>query len=227
MFTRLKEMSRSFSLASANEKTFALLSFILPAIIYLLTLNSGGGQSGNIVSMQSSMLQNHSMNVFPEGIDMIRVGGKLFNVYAPGFAFLSFPFATLGFVSYGVLNGYVGNAVLMDETFLAISASSSGYLVFKTSQLFSRNSRANLLASLAVTLGSSVWPFALSVFPHDTSLLFSLFGVYLVLRSSRAQAYSGGSFAVAGISIGIATLVEYAAAVFVFSPFAVPAIGSR
>jgi hypothetical protein len=86
------------------------------------------------------------------------------------------------FITYWTLNGYVGNAILMDELFLAFRASISGFVVYKTSQLFTKLAFASLLASLALTLGSSVWPYAVSVFPHDASLLFSLVSVYLILR---------------------------------------------
>jgi hypothetical protein len=117
------------------------------------------------------LLQTHSLNVVSTGIDLIQFGGKLFNVYAPGFAFLSFPFSVLGFVPYGILNGYVGSAVLMDKLFLALCASISGFVVFKTCQIFTRFAPASLLASFALTLGTSVWPYAESVFSHDASLL--------------------------------------------------------
>jgi hypothetical protein len=134
------------------ERTAAFLSFALPALIFFLTLNSGGGQAENIVSMQSSLLQGHSVNVSPYGMDMIQYGGKFYNVYAPGFAFLSFPFASFGFVTYWALYGYVGNALLMDELFLVLCDSISGFVVYKMSQLFTKLSFASLLASLALTL---------------------------------------------------------------------------
>ncbi|MFI5420394.1 MAG: glycosyltransferase family 39 protein, partial [Nitrososphaerales archaeon] len=203
----------------SEERILAACSFGLPFLIYCFTLNSGGGQAQNIVSMQSSILQYHSFNVYPFGMDMIQQGGKFYNVYAPGLAFLSFPFAMLGFVSYGILNGYVGNAILMDGLFLTICASISGYLVFKTSQLFTKSAFASLLASLALTLGTVVWPYAVSVFPHDASMLFSLLAVYLMLRYSRFQYSSSYLLGAAGLSLGIATLVEYAAGIFVIPLF--------
>src|SRR5579864_8933882 len=201
--------------SKASDRIYAIASFVLPFTIYCLTLNAGGGQSGNIVGMQSSMLQSHSLNVPQSGIDMIQFREKFYNVYAPGFAFLSFPFAIVGFASYSILNGYVGNAVLMDELCLAICASLSGYIVFKICLIFTRSARASLLASFALTLGTSVWPFAVSLFPNDASLLFSIMGVYLALIYTKY--YSGRNYllAISGTSIGIAALIEYAAGLFV------------
>ncbi len=197
------------------ERVLACCSFGLPFIVYFFTLNSSGGQSENIVSLQSSMIQNHSLDVFPFGMDMIQYGGRFYNVYAPGLAFLSFPFAVLGFVSYGILNGYVGNAILMDGLFLSLCAAFSGYFVYRTSLLFTKTALVSLLASLGFTLGTSVWPYAVSVFPHDASLLFSLLAVYLVLRCVRHPSFRVHLLSFAGLSLGIATLVEYASGIFV------------
>jgi len=197
-----------------EDRLIAFMSFTFPALIYCLTLNSAGGQAQNIVSMQSSLIQEHSATVFPPGMDTIQFQGNYYNVYAPGLAFISLPFASLGFLTYSAFNGYVGNAILMDEIFLALCASLSGYIVFKISQQFTRFAYASLLASFALTLGSSVWPYAVSVFPHDTSLMFSLVSVYSILRFSKSQSSSVFLPLVAGVFLGAAALVEYAVALF-------------
>ena len=150
----------------------------------MLVLNSGGGQSGNIVGMQSSIIQTHSFNVLQPGIDVVSFDGKFYNIYAPGLSFLSLPLATLGFISYGSMLGYVGNAAVMDEAFLAICAALTGLIVYKFARLYA-GKYASLVSSVSLTLGSSVLPFAVSVFPHDCVMLSSCAGVYLIVQAAK------------------------------------------
>lgn len=191
----------------------SILSFLLPFAVYLLTLNSAGGQSYNIVGMQSSMLQTHSLNVVQPGIDLVEFNGSLYNVYAPGFAFLSFPFAAFGFFSYNSLFGYFGNAAFMDEVFLAICASLTGVIVYRICRFYS-GKYASLISSLTLTLGTSVLPFAVSVFPHDCAMPFSTLAVYLVLANAKSKHPNDVFLFLAGVSLGIATLTEYATGLF-------------
>jgi hypothetical protein len=188
-------------------------SFLLPFLIYILALNYGGGQSGNIVGMQSSMVQTHAFNLVQGGMDVVSYNGYMYNAYAPGFAFLSLPFALVGFLNYGSFLGYTGNAAVADELFLAMCAALTGVVVYRLCRFYSKT-HASLAASLALTLATSVLPFAVSVFPHDTSLLFSCLAVYLVMLNVKSKSQNDTILLFAGISLGIATLTEYASGLF-------------
>jgi len=194
------------------------VAFIFPFLVYLLTLNSGGGQSGNIVGMQSSIIQMHSLNIVQSGIDLVSYHGKLYSVYAPGLGFLSLPFSLLGFMNYSLFLGYTENAAIADEIFVSICAAMTGIIVYRFCRFYCGRI-PSLATSMALTLGTSVLPFAVSVFPHDVSLLFSCTAVYLVVLNARTTAQRDSTLILAGISLGIAALTEYASALFVVPLF--------
>jgi hypothetical protein len=198
-----------------KERIFAIVSFALPFAIYCLTLNSQGGQAVNIVAMQQSMLQHQTLAVGVNGTDTVRFAGSYYNVFAPGLAFLSLPFAAGG-IYLGGLFGISNGPVLTDELFLSLAAALSGFLMHNICMFYTKNKLACLLTSLTFCLATSVWPFAVSIFPHDASLLFSMVAVYLVLKYTRSfRAMQIRLLVLAGLSLGVATLVEYAAALFV------------
>ena len=197
------------------------MSVVLPLVVYLLTLNSQGGQAVNIVAVQYSMIQNHSLSVVVNGTDTIFFRGSHYNVFAPGLAFLSLPLATIGIFVQGIL-GTTNSPVLMDEAFLSLAASLSGLLIYKICKFYTHNKISCLLTSLTFTLATSVWPFAVSIFPHDASLVFSLLGVYLVLAYAKQDPFfskPARHLELAGLSLGIATLVEYAAGLLILPLF--------
>jgi hypothetical protein len=161
--------------------------------------------------MQYSIIQNHSLSVAVKGTDTILFGGLYYNVYAPGLTFLSLPFAAIGIIFQGTL-GRAGSPVLLDEAFLSIAASLSSLIMYNISKFYTRNYFSCLFVSLTLSLATSVWPFAVSIFPHDASLLFSILGVYLVLRYAKSpEGKRTRLLELAGLSIGIASLIEYAA----------------
>jgi hypothetical protein len=199
-----------------KERVCAVVSFLFPIIIFLLTLNTGGAESVNIVAVQASMVQNHSLSVALNTTDTVAFGGSRYIVYAPGLAFISLPFAAIGFFFKSALDGYKGNAVLMDELFLSICASSSGLVMYNICKFYSKNKYVCLLTSLTLTLATGVWPFAVSVVPHDASLFFSIFSVYLLLNYVKSETKNNYYPLIAGLSIGVATLLEYASGLFIF-----------
>lgn len=190
-----------------------IFTFAFPLTIYILALNAAGGQSGNVVGVQSSMIQSHSLGVSEPGIDEVSFGGNLFSVYAPGLSFLSLPFALLGFVNYNSFLGYVGNAAITDEVFLAVCAAFSSLIAYKVCRFYAGES-ASVAAGLTLSIGTTVFPFAVSVFPHDAALLFSLAAVYVVMMYLKSAHPRNFLPALGGLLLGVATLTEYASGLF-------------
>jgi hypothetical protein len=76
----------------------------------------------------------------------------------------------------------------------------------------------SLLASLTLAFGTIAWPFATLIGDHDVAMLFSLLGVYCVIRCSRLENAGNEKYvalAAAGASLGIASTVEYLSALLV------------
>jgi hypothetical protein len=182
----------------------------------------------NVLATQYSMWTSHAYNLGVVGhpiysgsipnVDTVVVNGKYFDTYAPGLEFLAFPFSALGFVlDRGILNPE-GSAIVMLESFVAFSAAVSCYLVYRIWLFYGRPVPSSI-AALTLGFGTSVWPFALVAFPHDTSMMLSLFAAYLVLRMSKSSAgmrrkilYS----AFAGLSLGVAAFTDYLAVLLIF-----------
>ena len=170
----------------------------------------------NIVAMQHSLIQNNSLAVGVHGTDTIQFAGSHYNVFAPGLVFLSLPFAALGILIQGIF-GITNGPVLMDEVFLSLAGALSGFVLYKICNLYTKNKFSCLLASLTFSLATSIWPFAVSIFPHDASLVFSVLAVYLILKYAKSPSIQGGRLVrLAGASLGVATLIEYAAALFAY-----------
>ena len=203
------------------------LSFVLPLSIYMLTLDgtiSTNGVGSSIIGMQYAMWKFGSFslgvppNLLVNTVDYAVFQGKAYSAIAPGAAILSYPFAAVGFSLGGGSLVLPGPAQVADEAFLAISASVAVYFVYRICRLYAGD-RASLLVALAVAFATPVWPFATVVFENAPSLMLSVVAVYCVLRSPASPSSVRVPFA-GGLLLGLASLVEYAAGLFVL-PLAV------
>lgn len=209
--------------------TFSLLAFLIPFAFYVLTMNGiwSADYQESILGLQYSMWAHHSFslgnqsNPIVTSVDTSLFHGNYYSAISPGFAILSFPFAAYGFILDGNKLSFFGGALLMDELFLSLVSALAAFFVYKICRLYSEP-LPSLLASLSLALGTSVWPFATVIFIHGASLLFSVASVYLILsyfeRNSDSTASQKLHYVVlAGLSLGIASFVEYAA-LFLFVP---------
>lgn len=194
-------------------KSYALLAVVIPLAVYCLTINLDGGQGG-FVALQSSIVQNHTLAIPLNGTDIVQHGGQNYLVFAPGLAFISLPFGELGFILDNSNSWFPAFAYLMDQLLLAIAASLSSLLVYKISLFYTRSRSAALLTALTLVFATSVWPFSVEIFPHTLSMFLTLSSVYLILLFCKVPGKPVGLLGVAGFSLGLATFVEYAAAVF-------------
>lgn len=197
-------------------ETYALLALVIPLAVYCLTLNSEGGQAGSFVALQAAIVQNHSLAISRNGSDTLQFAGKNYIVYAPGFTFISLPFAEIGFILDGPKAVFPAFAYLMDELCLSIAASIASLLVYKMSLFYTgRRSRSSaLFAAFTLAFATGVWPFSVEVFPHVLSMALALAGVYFVLVYTKGVKKSDLALGVAGLALGLATFVEYAAGLF-------------
>jgi hypothetical protein len=217
---------------------FGIVAFLLPLTFYILTLNGvwSSDYQESILGLQYSIWTNHSLSLGVSGnplvhsVDVGLFNGRYFSEISPGFALLSLPFAGLGFLLDGgsELNLF-GNALILDELFLALTSALATFVVYKISRFYAPKV-PSLLSSLALSLGTSVWPMSTMIFVHGTSLFFSTSAVYLVLKCTGELAMEEEQgmrsanlerrrkdllLSLAGLSLGLATFVEYVAALFV------------
>jgi hypothetical protein len=206
---------------------YGLFAFFVPLTIYVATLNGviwTNGIDSSILGMQFSMWKYHSFslgtqeNMIIDSVDVAFFNGRYYSAVSPGFAILAFPFAVLGFILDGGILKMNGNAVIFDEVFLAFMSSLAVFITYKISTLLRFSKRQALIASLVLAFGTSLWPFTTIVFVHGASLCFSVLAVYLLLRYVRDKP-NLANLAFSGLALGLATFVEYFAALFV--PFCI------
>jgi len=213
---------------------YGLISFLLPLLVYAgsLKVNVADTHVLNVLTQYavwttgSPSLGAVSHPIIPNwgsfynvtSFDTIVSNGKFYSVYAPGMSYLSLPFGILGFLlDKGILT--TGTlAILADEGFVALCGALSGLVLYKACRLYA-GPAASLLASLTLSFGTIVWPFATELFDHDVAMLFSLLGVYCALAFSRMEKAGSRRYlalAAAGASLGIASTVEYLSALLFF-----------
>jgi hypothetical protein len=212
---------------------YELITFLLPLAVYSLTLreNFADTHSLNVLTQYalwttgSPSLGPVSHPIIPDwsgfniqvSIDLIVSKGQYFSVYAPGLSYLSYPFGVLGFIlNHGslVIQSW---AILTDEGFVALCAAISALVLYKICRMYA-TPRPSLLASLTLAFGTIVWPFATELFDHDVAMLFSLLGVYCVLRCARTEGKGYEKYAVlaaGGAALGIGYTIEYLSALLI------------
>jgi hypothetical protein len=213
---------------------YELISFLLPLVVYVLTLkeNIANGVDALDVLTQYSLWTTGSPSLGPIShpiipdwagflaqikVDTIISNGQYFSVYAPGMSYLSAPFGVVGFLLNGGKLGLHSWAILTDEGFVAICAALAALVVYKVCRMYAPPI-PSLLASLTLAFGTIAWPFATELFDHDVAMLFSLLGVYCVIRCSRLENARNERYvalAAAGASFGIACTVEYLSALLI------------
>jgi hypothetical protein len=216
-----------------SRRRYELISFLLPLVVYGLTLreNFADTHSLNVLTQYalwttgSPSLGPVSHPIIPDwsgfnaqvNIDLIISKGQYFSVYAPGLSYLSYPFGALGFLlNHGGL-GIQSWAILTDEGFVALCGAISALVLYKICRMYA-TPRSSLLASLTLAFGTLVWPFATEIFDHDVAMLFSLLGVYCVMRFSRTEGTGREKYALlaaGGASLGVGYTIEYLSALLI------------
>lgn len=211
---------------------YELVSFLLPFLAYCLTLKENIADTHvlNVLTQYAlwttgttslgtvahPIVSNWSGFLIQISTDLVVSNGHYYSVYAPGMSFLSFPFGLAGFLLNGGVMSLHSWAILTDEGFVALCGSIASFVLYKVCRYYA-SQVPSLLASLTLAFGTIVWPFATELFDHDVAMLFSLLGVYLVIRWARSED-SGRiplTLAGAGGSLAVASTVEYLSAFLV------------
>lgn len=197
------------------------MAFLFPLAIFVLTLNGkwSSDYPVSILGMQYAMWANHSFSMgtpsqpLVQSVDLALYQGRYYSAISPGLAILALPFAALGFKLDGSTLNLLGNALLMDEFFLAIAASVATVMTYKISRFFA-SPVSSLLASFALAFASPLWPATTVLFIQAASLMFATASIYLLLRHTKGRG-GIGSLVASGILLGLAGFVEYAALLLV------------
>jgi hypothetical protein len=191
------------------------IAFLLPLLVYLLTLNgraSTNGVDAAITGTQYALWQYGTFSLgtpphlIASTIDYGLYHGQAYSAIAPGMALFSYPFAAIGFAA-GIPTR------IADELFLALAASVGVYFVYRINRLYAGDN-VSLVVALATAFGTPIWPFTTVVFENVLSMMFAVVATYCVLRSSLMPNRLDPPL-LAGLLLGLAFFVEYAAALFV------------
>lgn len=221
-----------FPIAWLDRQKFRLVAFFLPLCVYLIGLNGvwSADYPVSVLGMQYAMWSRHSFSLgtneslLVQSVDLSNYAGNYYSAISPGFAILSFPFAALGFTLDGNTLNVFGSALILDEAFVAISSAVATLVVYEIARIYASN-RSSLVAALALTFASPLWPASTVLFIHGVSLMFSTLSIYCILRYARGRGGVGNLLA-SGIFLGLAGFVEYVALLFVV-PFALYAARRR
>jgi hypothetical protein len=210
---------------------YGFLAFIIPLITFTFSLRYYDYTYGfNVLATQYSMWSYHSFNLGTishpiyngtiPNVDTVVVNGKYFDTYAPGLEFLGFPFSVIGFILDGNALKPQGNAIIMLEFFVALSASIACYITYRICLFYARR-LPSLICGLTLGLATSVWPFAVVIFPHDTSMLLSLSSVFFALsylkeKQAKTSVRGVSKLALAGLLLGAASFTDYLATLLIF-----------
>ena len=206
----------------ARRDYYAILSLLVPLLIYILTLDGAirdNGEGSSILGLQYALWSTHALSLGNnqtlgvQSVDLAYYHGSYYSAVSPGFGILSLPFASVGFALDGGHLLAFGYAPVMDELFSAVCCSLACLVVYRACLLYAPRA-PSFLASLALAFGTTVWPVTTIIFPQGASILFSTLAVYFVLRSTRGVGGDRGLI-LGGFSLGLATFVEYAAGLFV------------
>ena len=216
----LDQVFRRF-LRSILARRFGILAFLVPFVVYALTLNGiwATDYSSSILGLQYSLWAHHSFSLgllgSPEvqSVDVGVYNGNYYSEISPGFAIVSLPFAILGFLADGNTFNVFGHVLLADETFLALASSLAAFFVYKICRFYS-GPVPSLLASLTFAVATPLWPLTTMIYIQGASVMFSTASLYLLLRHVRVTK-SERDLVLAGICLGAASFIEYMAALFV------------
>lgn len=227
--TELSFKNRITEFAREHSIIYPTIAFLVPFVIYALSLRYYDYTYGfNVLATQYALFFHHSLSVgTPAGtiapgtipnIDIILYNGNYYVAYAPGLIFLSFPFSIVGFILDGGKLLPQGNAIVILELFLALCGSLASFLTYKICLIYSSRVPA-LLAAMVLAFGTSAWPFASVVFPHDATMLFVLAATYCIVYYFRRVANTL-LILIAGVCLGVASSTDYISTLLI-----VPVVG--
>jgi hypothetical protein len=197
------------------EEVSGWSAFLIPLLVFVLTLNGRASTSGVDAAITGTQYALWKYGTFSLGIPQHLLAstmdygvyhGQAYSAIAPGMALLSFPFAAVGFAA-GI------SPRVADELFLSLVASAAVCFVYRISRLYA-GANVSLLVALAMAFGTPVWPFTSVVFENVLSMTLVVMAVYCVLKAPSTPSRLGSPL-LAGFLLGLASFVEYAAALFV------------
>lgn len=196
-------------------------ALLVPFLFYALTLDGkifSSGVDASIVATQYALWKTGTASIGTAGsllvytVDYGVHHGLAYSAIAPGTALLSYPFAAAAFALGGGLLVLPGPVQVADELFLAASASVAAYFFYRMCRLYS-DEWVSLFLTLVLAFCTPLWPFTTVVFENAPSLMFSTIGVYFALSSPRNPDKPWLPL-LSGLFVGLASFVEYAAALF-------------
>lgn len=188
-------------------------------VTYLLTLNGVRVDSyqDSVVALQYAILNSHVLSVGPglnqplySLVDLSYYNGHYYSALSPGLALVSLPVAALGFIFDGMKLSTFGHVALFDEGFVAFLTAVGSYFFYKLCRFYA-NATLSFLTSLTFSVATLIWPLATVIFDHDVAATFLIISIYLVLRSVKKEQSRPLLLMLAGLSLGLAVLLEYVA----------------
>jgi hypothetical protein len=198
---------------------YHIAAFLIPFVVYSSCLRYYDYTYGfNILATQFALWKYHSFSVAAltqsvapgniPNVDTILYNGRYYVAYAPGIVLLAYPFSVVGFLLDAGRLLTQGNAIVMLELFVALCGALGSFMVYKLCLLYSSRV-SSLLASLVLAFGTSAWPFASVVFPHDVTMFLSISSVYCIMCFLRRKSRSRILLPLAAICLGLASLTDY------------------
>ena len=168
-----------------------LVIFLSTFIVYLVTLNGvwATDHTTAFVEFDYAVWANHSFilgsigSFDPHSVDVFVLYGNYYMANAPGAAFISLPFAIIGFILTGQFTPY-GSVLLLTEVPVAFANAVAAYMVFKIGNLYF-DKRVSSFLAFSYAFSTISWPFATFLYQSDFSALFDLIAVYFALRIGR------------------------------------------
>ncbi|MGI0070174.1 MAG: glycosyltransferase family 39 protein, partial [Nitrosopumilaceae archaeon] len=206
-----------------SSKKYELLAFALPLLLLIVSYRGTATSFDNVAAQYSiwktgspslgsvgNPIATHLANVSGTFV----YNGNYYNIHAPGFQYISLPFAILGFLhDGGVLIYPAMGATIADDAFLALCVALSSLILYKICLMYA-SKIPSLLASLTLAFGTLAWPFSTVTFDHDLAMTLSLLGVYFTLRIKKRENNARKKLLLisgVGLSIGLSCFVEYLA----------------
>lgn len=199
-----------------------LLALLIPFLVYMFTLDgtvASNGVDASIIATQYALWKTGHLSIGAPGhvllgtVDYGVYRGVAYSAIAPGTALLSYPFAAAALALVGGPLVFLGPVQLADELFLAAAASVAVYFFYRICRLYS-DERVSLFLALVLAFSTPLWPFTTVVFENAPSLMFAATGTYFVFTSARNRGKTRLAF-FGGLLVGLASFVEYAAALLV------------
>jgi hypothetical protein len=207
-----------------------LLIFVPVLVIYVFCLNDLWSTTHALTFLQLdwALFSRHSIALAPADAfsqafsgassptgDEFVYRGYYYAALAPGTAFLTLPFASIGFVLDGGFAGGFGNALLFSEFSIALTNGIATYLVYKVARLFF-GERTSYFLAFAYAFSTISWPFATFLFQSDPSAMFDLLAVYFALLIAKSKgAGRVRDWVFCGFSVAAGLAIDYINAILI------------